>query len=105
MSATSSGQRIRHVLSSRRGILAGVGAVLVIALVIRMVATFGAMDLAGAERPSSNGHEFAGVMEAVMSYWRDPASVRPCAAFPGLTLLVVTSTVDNRGLPSDYGCV
>jgi hypothetical protein len=59
------------------------------------VATFGAMDLAGAERPSSNGHEFAGVMEAVMSYWRDPASVRPCAqaAIINLELAALRSAI------------
>ena len=41
--------------------------------------TFTCMDLAGAERQSSNGNENVDALEAIMSYWRDPATVKPCA--------------------------
>jgi hypothetical protein len=37
------------------------------------------MDLAGAERQSSNDNAQCDAMEAIMSYWRDPATVKPCA--------------------------
>lgn len=42
-------------------------------------ATFVCMDLAGAERQSSNDNDAVDAMEAIMSYWRDPATVKPCA--------------------------
>jgi hypothetical protein len=37
-------------------------------------ATFVCMDLAGAERQSSNDNAQCDAMEAIMSYWRDPAT-------------------------------
>ena len=57
--------------------------------------SFGTMDLAGAERPKSNDNGFASVMDAVLTYWRDPSQVRPCAqaAIINMELAALRSSV------------
>ena len=65
--------------------------------------SFTCMDLAGAERQSSNGNDSVGAMEAILSYWKDPAKVRPCdqaaiinVELSGLRSAVVQSAEAHR---------
>lgn len=41
--------------------------------------SFVCMDLAGAERQQSNSNDHIDAMSAIMNYWKDPASVKPCS--------------------------
>jgi hypothetical protein len=52
------------------------------------VTSFTCMDLAGAERPSSNGDDHADALTAIMQFWRDPSKVKSCEQV-GLALFTV----------------
>jgi len=65
--------------------------------------SFTCVDLAGAERPSSNGDEHTSAMAAFMQYYRDPLSVSPASQgsiinmeLSGLRSAAVTATEAHR---------